>query len=290
MSALSRNQHGFLIPPWSMFPRASLRSRTVGFPESGSDRGFTLTAFPSEAKLKCWPMSTLSSHGLPVSLMPIFTGLVIPGSVSRTIQGPPRTQSPFARLRRYPFRRDVFRITSEGITPPSSLLRTHAPVQEPPFSFGSRLVKGSLQVVTSPCWLLDLPGVISADPSLGVWTRTPVVFHGALARFFPWTHRPSPSFKWIGFPTISSRKATSHGIFFSGLQSFRYVQTPRFARHPGRSCPSYSLCSCDFYFRASHDSLPHHAPDMLNVRIRQLTFGDSHPIRSAALPAAPKTF
>jgi hypothetical protein len=31
---------GFLIPPYFTFPQASLRSRTVGFPESGSDRGF----------------------------------------------------------------------------------------------------------------------------------------------------------------------------------------------------------------------------------------------------------
>jgi len=30
---------GFLIPPCPTFPQASLRSRTVGFPESGSDRG-----------------------------------------------------------------------------------------------------------------------------------------------------------------------------------------------------------------------------------------------------------
>jgi len=30
---------GFLIPPYLTFPQAPLRSRTVGFPESGSDRG-----------------------------------------------------------------------------------------------------------------------------------------------------------------------------------------------------------------------------------------------------------
>ena len=32
---------------------------------------------------------------------PLFNGSFSPGSVSRTIQGPPRAQSPFARLRRY---------------------------------------------------------------------------------------------------------------------------------------------------------------------------------------------
>ena len=30
---------GFLVPPYLTFPQAPLRSRTVGFPESGSDRG-----------------------------------------------------------------------------------------------------------------------------------------------------------------------------------------------------------------------------------------------------------
>ena len=38
---------GFLIPPYLTFPQAPLRSRTVGFPESGSDRD-------------------ISSHGLSV--------------------------------------------------------------------------------------------------------------------------------------------------------------------------------------------------------------------------------
>ena len=133
---------------------------------------------------------------------PIFKGLAAPGSASGTIPGPPRAQSPFARLRRYLFRRDVFCIPSEGVTPPSSLLRTHAPVQTHlPSPSAINLVDGSLQVVTSPCCVLDLPGAISADPSLGVWTRTPVGSRGALTRFFPRQHRSSPSFNWIDFPT-----------------------------------------------------------------------------------------
>jgi len=47
------------------------------------------------------------------------------------------------------------------------------------------------------------------------------------------------------------------------------------------------LGSRDFYIRASHGSLPYRAPDMLVVRIGQLTTGDFHPIRLAALSAAP---
>jgi hypothetical protein len=37
---------GFLIPSYLTFPPAPLRSRTVGFPESGSDRGFYSHGLP----------------------------------------------------------------------------------------------------------------------------------------------------------------------------------------------------------------------------------------------------
>lgn len=51
---------------------------------------------------------------------------------------------------------------SEGITPPSSLLQAHAPDQHPPSASGRPLCARSLQVAASPCWLLDLPDIISA--------------------------------------------------------------------------------------------------------------------------------
>jgi len=37
---------GFLIPPCLTFPQAPLRSRTVGFPESGSGRGLSSCGLP----------------------------------------------------------------------------------------------------------------------------------------------------------------------------------------------------------------------------------------------------
>ena len=146
------------------------------------------------------------------------------------------------------------------------------------------------------CRLSPVPAGYRTFPVLSLQIFPQV--SGPVPRWVPMVLPPVSSHGNIGllqalnesaFP-LPSRKATSHGGSFSGLQSFRYVQTPRFARHPGRSYPSPSLCSCDFYLRASHDSLPCHAPDILNVRIGQLTFGDFHPIRSAALPAAPRTF
>jgi len=77
------------------------------------------------------------------------------------------------------------RATSVGVTPLSSLIRAHAPDQNPPAVFGSTYYGRSLQVVTSPCWELALPGVISA---ILVWVLGPLprsVPFGAYARFFP---------------------------------------------------------------------------------------------------------
>jgi len=51
---------------WITFPRAPLRSRTVGFPESGSDRGFPLSAFTVAGELKRWRAYTPPSIALPI--------------------------------------------------------------------------------------------------------------------------------------------------------------------------------------------------------------------------------
>lgn len=53
-------------------------------------------------------------------------------------------------------------IPSTGVTPSSSLLRTHAPDQIPPADSVLHLDGRSSQVVVSPCWEMDLPDVISA--------------------------------------------------------------------------------------------------------------------------------
>src|SRR6185369_11764532 len=106
---------------------------------------------------------------------------------------------------------------------------------------------------------------------------------------------PVSSHQASAFPPLAqgrllsfSREAISTRGTFSGLQSFLYVQASIFACHPGRSY-RYDLSSYgsrDFYFRAPQGSLPHPASDMLAVRIGQLTAGDFHPIRFAALSAA----
>ena len=112
---------------------------------------------------------------------PIFNGLVHPGTVSRSSQGPPRAQSPFARSRCYLFRRNVTCITSEGITPPSSLLWTHATDQIPPADFSFLYTAGLCRLLPVPAgrWsfpmlsLQSLHRCLDPYPGMPLWCYCP---------------------------------------------------------------------------------------------------------------------
>ncbi len=74
--------------------------------------------------------------------------------------------------------------TSEGVTPPSSLLRTHAPDQIPPAGFGFPIQ----QAFAGCCQSLLGDGLSRRylrNPCMVAWTRTPQRPSGALTRFFP---------------------------------------------------------------------------------------------------------
>ena len=88
------------------FPQAPLRSRTVGFPQSGSDLGFPLGAFPVVAMLKCWLTSTPLTPVCPQT-RPRFEGRFLSAQSPRTTLGPPSAQSPFATIRCYRLVGDV---------------------------------------------------------------------------------------------------------------------------------------------------------------------------------------
>ena len=112
---------------------------------------------------------------------PKFNGIVQPGSASRTNQGPPRAQSPFARSRRYLHRHEVLCFTSEGVTPPSSLLRTHAPDQNPPANFDSPYKAGLCRLLPVPAgrWsfptlsLQSLHRCLDPYPGMPLWCSCP---------------------------------------------------------------------------------------------------------------------
>jgi len=105
-------------------------------------------------------------------------------------------------------------IMSEGITLPSSLIRAHAPDQNPPASFSLSFVSRSLQVAASLCWGIVLSGVISAilqgclDPYLAVFSRR-------IYPFLPRKHRSQVRSETFGTP-IYSYIATSVGHAFRG--------------------------------------------------------------------------
>jgi hypothetical protein len=106
-------------------------------------------------------------------------------------------------------------ISSEGVTPLSSLLRAHVPLP-----LGSLLLRflasfeESLQVVLSPCCPRELPDVISENLSLDAGSRTTAVPPSALTCFFLGSHRPSPAKTWVGFPaTIRESRLLAARVF-----------------------------------------------------------------------------
>ena len=65
----------------------------------------------------------------------------------------------------------VSRTASAGVTPPSSLIRTHAPDQNAPIVFGRPYSDRSLQLVVTHCCELALPDVIS---TIRAWALSPL--------------------------------------------------------------------------------------------------------------------
>jgi hypothetical protein len=124
--------------------------------------------------------------------------------------------------------------TSVGSTPPSSLIRTHAPDQKAPIDFSFPYFNRSLQVVVTPCCQMALPDVISANLSLRARTPTPA----ALVVRLPVSSHKTSAFpemssgrRFSGYPCVSNFSMSD----FSRLQSFDYLPARRFARHPGCS-------------------------------------------------------
>ena len=162
-----------------------------------------------------------------------YAGFIKPAAIRP--KRPPSVLSPFAQLRCYLRWGDVSAISSEGVTPPSSLLRAHVPLP-----LGSLLLRHlasfeeSLQVVRSPCCPRELPDVISENLSLDAGSRTPAV-HRCSHLFLPRCHRPSPSEDWVGFPRLVPRITTSRRPVISRMQIFLDVPASKFALPPDRS-------------------------------------------------------
>ena len=93
----------------------------------------------------------------------------------------------------------VSETTSTGVTLLSSLLRTHAPVLNPPSASVVPSDRGSVQVAVSPCWEEDFPDVVLRI-FLCVLGPLPRQLVERLYPFLPPRHRPSPREDRVGAP------------------------------------------------------------------------------------------
>lgn len=205
-------------------------------------------------------------------------GVLTPGSASRTLQGPPRAQSPFARLRRYLSRRDPFCLSSEGLTPPSSLLRAHAPNPSPPALLGLSYSAGLCRLLPVPAgkWSLPTLSLQSFHRRLDPYPGMPL---GCSCPFLPQAYQPQHSDTHFGASTLSPQ-SNFNGEFFSRRQSFRYVQAPTVASPPG--CPYRAGSkSCGQPGRLPHAmdwKSPSRTVVSLHDRIGQLSWRVFHPL------------
>ena len=147
------------------------------------------------------------------------------------------------------------------------------------------------------CRLLSVPAGSRTFPTLSL--RFFLYVPGPLPRlllecirpFLPPRHWPSPRWDRVGASLLSVLTTFRARAPISRLQSFASLQARRFACHSGRPhrASHYPHSGCGFSIRTTLGSLPPQAPDMLVVQTGQLTTGDFHPIRFAALSAVPPT-
>jgi len=145
------------------FPRASLQSRKVGFPDSGFRLGFPREAFPRCLKLKRSLAYTPTHSGLPPSSSLKSRLLRL---ASLTVLGPPSAQSSFAWHKRYSCQGSV-QHHLEGHYP--FFLAPTSSCAKPAPSSGLRdsplISRGLCRLLRAPCWELILPDVTSASLS-----------------------------------------------------------------------------------------------------------------------------
>ena len=202
---------------------------------------------------------------------------------------PPSPRAPLPSLG-VTHQRVMSTITSVTVTPPSSLLRAHAPDRSP--SRGLAFIL-ALRVFAGCC----RPRLV-IDPSRPYLRKS---FPGCLAPYpggipkcscslLPLDHRPSLSSKQVGFQPQSTQRLQC-GLTISGLQAFSYVQTSRFARHPGRS----HRCGFIHHRAAVAFTSGHRTVSLLPYsgyasRLNRAIDGRGlSPPRFAALSAAPQT-
>ena len=121
--------------------------------------------------------------------------------------------------------------TSEGITPPSSLILAHAPDQNPPADFGFPNTTGLCRLSPVPAGSWPFP-TLSMQSLRRCLDPYPAVSPWCICSLLPRRQRPHLRRHRFGTPNYPCN-ATSTGYSISGLQSFTNVQAPTLARPPG---------------------------------------------------------
>ena len=175
-------------------------------------------------------------------------------------------------------------ISSEGVTPPSSLLRAHVPLP-----LGSLLLRHSasfeesLQVVRSPCCPRELPDVISENLSLDAGSPTPAV-HRVLSPVSSTMSSAFPKQRMGRLPAFVPRMTTSRRSVFRGCRYSLMFRPPSLlapqivptAAHTAAGQPGllHPGLSCSFT-RTGYANRPTQAIDGTGT----FTLSDSQPCR-----------
>jgi len=197
-------------PITTTFPQASLRSRKVGFPDSGSDLGAT-------PQSSAWNERGLSADPHTPQLSPVyFQGRSLVHrpwmELVRLLLEPPSAQSPFARSRCYLSRRGSLRHVS-GRYPAVFAPTGSCASPTPSHRLWSKPRSAGL------CRLLSAPAGHSTFPALP--PRILPQMPGPLPRRSPWCtysflpigHRPSPFPNWVGTPQYPVQRRQYGGWF-----------------------------------------------------------------------------
>jgi hypothetical protein len=162
--------------------------------------------------------------------------------MSGTGQVPPSAQSPFALSGCYPSRSGVYRHLERHY--PLIIAHTGSCVRPKPsrclrFPYTASLCR--LPPAPAGRWF---PRCLDPYPGGILWCICP---------FLPIGHRPSPDYKKVGSHTCSHSDSSTE--LLTRLQSFRYVQAPRFAHHPGRSYRSHKKNWAAVTFTSEHPTV-----------------------------------
>jgi len=149
------------------------------------------------------------------------------------------------------FRARTSSVPSAGITPPSSLLRAHAPILNPPTAYGHCLGRWVFAGCCQPLLSIGPSRRYLCESFSACLNPYPGCSHGASTRFFPQDN---------GLPDVRTRSALGNTRTATSVRSL------------------YRGCSYSFIFRPADLLAPHVAPTAVPIGTRQT--GLLHPRRT----------